>query len=181
MGCGGVVHTGSQTGAGGRVIPGSFSLCQCTPFQPYQPLPQSCLFYCIRRCRAHTRHIYASLAAQTNVTSSDTTFRNVSFFGSLHYGDTPSGASVDWQESRYPGGRYPGSRGCWEGRDSKGVRRGTRCEGSHSGELDAGYYSLAETVMVRFEVPSTWACLLTRCCAVLGCIVHPVSRSRRYL
>jgi transcription initiation factor TFIID subunit 6 len=53
------------------------------------------------------------LSSTIDVTPPDTTFHNVSFFGSSHHEDLASGASFDRQESRHPRRCYPGSCGCW--------------------------------------------------------------------
>ena len=87
---------------------------------------------------ANTLNPPTHLSRTNNVTPPNTAFHDVSFFGSPHYENPATGTGFDWQESRYPGGRHSGSRGCWEGRDQKGAYRGTRCEGCRSGESDAG-------------------------------------------
>ena len=54
-------------------------------------------------------------------------------------------------------------KGLIEGHGAKGVAQESQMP---------GYNSLAETVMVRSEFASTWACLLNRHCAILGCVFH---------
>ena len=123
MGCGGVVNTlrtGSQTEADGRVLEVlldviSALLDNSTLFvEPYVSYPTDRLPSLTRPLlaaptpttspvystpfivAAHTLDTSTHLGGANDVAPPDTTFYNVSFFGSPHYEDLASGASFDW-------------------------------------------------------------------------------------
>ena len=86
---------------------------------------------------AHTLDPSTHFSSTDNVTPLDTTFHNVSFFGSPYHEDFASGASFNRQEQRHPGRCHPGTCRCWQGRDSERAHRRAWCKGCRSGESDA--------------------------------------------
>lgn len=115
------------------------------------------------------------LSSTNDVAPPDTTFHNVSFFGSPHHEDLTSGAGFDRQEPGDPGRCHPGSCGRRQGCNSEGAHRGARCKGCRSGEPNARIWFAGRNCDGALGPFSNLTFLLTLCSTAPGRIRHPVS------